>query len=286
MIYCLVGASANGKTSILKRSGMSSFVSYTTREQRNDEVDGVDYYFISNDKFLEMEKNGCFVETTKYASSLYGISKAEVERNKDNDIIVAVDINGYRQFKDIYKANVVGIYVDCNIFVSIARMFKRKDSIKNIFKRIAHRVIKNESIAKFEMPFIIDNSDTIETSMLQFKNLTYKNLVLLLEDIPKLKKFNVEVLITYLETSGYNIVNKEDIATFLTKNRSIKTYEFYSIKQLLKNIDRAKYVLNINGSNNEIISTIAKMNNMTELNLDYDEDLYNAINAIYNSEKS
>lgn len=286
MIYCLIGSSANGKTSILKRSGMDSFVSYTTRQQRNNEIDGVDYYFISNERFLEMEKNGCFVETTRYASSLYGISKAEVERNKNKDIIVAVDINGYRQFKDLYKADVVGIYVDCNIFISIVRMFKRKDSIKNILKRIAHRVIKNESEAKFEIPFIIDNSDTIEKSIIQFQNLTHKNLVLLLEDIPKLKKFNVEVLITYLEMSGYNIVNKEDVIAFLTKDRSVKTYEFYSVKQLLKNIDGAKYVLNINGSNNEIISTISRMNNMIELNLDYDEDLYNAINAIYNSEKS
>ncbi len=55
-------------------------ISHTTRKPRNMEVDGKNYYFISQDEFKEMLTNNEFVEYNLYGSNYYGTSKKEFKR--------------------------------------------------------------------------------------------------------------------------------------------------------------------------------------------------------------
>ena len=73
MIYILVGGSGAGKTSLgekLRENGTNKIVSHTTRKMRVGEVDGKDYYFVSRDEFMAVEK----LEYEEYANNYYGIS--------------------------------------------------------------------------------------------------------------------------------------------------------------------------------------------------------------------
>ena len=66
----LVGKSASGKDAvrkqILKISSYKSIISTTSRPPREGEQEGVDYYFISKDEFIELIEDGAFAEYRKY----------------------------------------------------------------------------------------------------------------------------------------------------------------------------------------------------------------------------
>ena len=75
----LVGPSASGKTQILKilmeKYGMKKLVTYTTRPMRVNEVNGIDYHFVSKEEFLNKLENDFFFETIEYNNNFYGTSK-------------------------------------------------------------------------------------------------------------------------------------------------------------------------------------------------------------------
>ncbi|MDD4005965.1 MAG: guanylate kinase, partial [Bacilli bacterium] len=66
----LVGASASGKTEIAKiltrKYGIVKAITHTTRDMREGEKNGVDYFFVSKDEFAALAKQNAFVETTFY----------------------------------------------------------------------------------------------------------------------------------------------------------------------------------------------------------------------------
>jgi len=85
-------------------------VSYTTRSPRPFEVDGKDYFFISEKKFRERIKKGEFAEWAEKYGYLYGTSKETMTEylRKDSDLILAVDTHGARALKVGYPG---GIFV-------------------------------------------------------------------------------------------------------------------------------------------------------------------------------
>ena len=66
----LAGASASGKTEVAKmlaaKYGIVKAITTTTRDMRVGEANGRDYFFVSKERFLEMIKEGRFVEHTTY----------------------------------------------------------------------------------------------------------------------------------------------------------------------------------------------------------------------------
>ena len=75
MITVLIGKSASGKNTIqnqlVERYGFGKIVTYTTRPPRNGETEGEDYHFISEEEFVQKEKEIFFMETCLYHAS-YG----------------------------------------------------------------------------------------------------------------------------------------------------------------------------------------------------------------------
>lgn len=114
-LYVLVGRSAVGKTTIqkmlAKSSGFKEIVSHTTRAKRDNEIDGVDYFFVSDEKFKEMLDNGEFLEYTVYNGWFYGLHKDQVNLSTGNYVCV-LETDGLRQaINKLGKQNVVGIYL-------------------------------------------------------------------------------------------------------------------------------------------------------------------------------
>ncbi len=99
--------SGAGKTSLVKAlldsvSGVRFSVSYTTREARDGEVDGRDYYFVSPDQFEKMVADGEFLEHATVFGNRYGTSRAEVSRLTDAgyDVLLEIDWQGARQVRE------------------------------------------------------------------------------------------------------------------------------------------------------------------------------------------
>lgn len=85
----VVGPSGAGKGTMIAAlqkefPNMFAFsVSYTTRNIRSNEVDGVHYNFVTKEKFIAMEKNDEFIETASVHGNFYGTAKAGITKIQD-----------------------------------------------------------------------------------------------------------------------------------------------------------------------------------------------------------
>lgn len=88
-------------------------ISCTTRSIRPGEIENVSYYFISEDEFLRKIENNDFLEYNCYGTGkYYGTPKSTVVEYLENgyDVILEIDVNGYKQVKENYP-DAVGIFI-------------------------------------------------------------------------------------------------------------------------------------------------------------------------------
>ena len=103
IMVILSSPSGVGKTTLTKKiqQKYQSFkisVSHTTRSPRSNEIDGVDYYFVSEDKFKKLIKNNEFYEYAKIFENYYGTLKKTVDQTiLNNDILFDIDWQGTKQ---------------------------------------------------------------------------------------------------------------------------------------------------------------------------------------------
>ena len=102
----LSSPSGAGKTTLVKKiSNKKKYkisISHTTREPRPNEIDGLDYFFISKDKFQMLINENAFLEYANVFKNLYGSTKEQVFRSLDNgqNVLFDIDWQGARQIKN------------------------------------------------------------------------------------------------------------------------------------------------------------------------------------------
>ena len=118
--YIILSApSGAGKTTIahhLLNAGLGLEFSITacSRAIRSGETDGVDYYFISKDDFMQRVKAGEFLEWEEvYPSHFYGTLKSEIKRinQKGHSVLFDVDVVGGLNIKKIYKDQALAVFI-------------------------------------------------------------------------------------------------------------------------------------------------------------------------------
>ena len=146
MIIVLLGASGSGKSTLehelATHHGFEKIISYTTRQPRESEENGKDYYFVDNDTFNEILDRGLFAEHDEYSQNrLYGTLKSDyVEGNK----VVVLTPNGLRQLKkNCPNEDIFTVLVESSLGTRIKRYIDRCDVNKfnfddagEIFERI------------------------------------------------------------------------------------------------------------------------------------------------------
>lgn len=108
LLIVLSAPSGCGKSTVVKRlmelrDNIHFSVSATTRNPREGEVEGKDYFFISKERFREMIHNNEFLEHAEYVENCYGTPRAAVERelNAGNDVILDIETIGAFQVRDL-----------------------------------------------------------------------------------------------------------------------------------------------------------------------------------------
>ncbi|MEP6512245.1 MAG: guanylate kinase [Parafilimonas sp.] len=119
-IIIITAPSGAGKTSIThclltKMPQLAFSVSAATRKPRADEKNGVDYYFISINKFQQKIKEDAFVEWEMvYEGKYYGTLKSELERiwNKNKTPVLDIDVHGAIHVQKQYPENSLAIFIE------------------------------------------------------------------------------------------------------------------------------------------------------------------------------
>ena len=118
MLFILSSPSGAGKTTLAKRlmqadPAVTLSVSATTRKPREGETDGVDYHFVTKERFSEMVLNGEMLEHATVFDNFYGSPRAPVETVLDEgrDVLFDVDWQGAKQIRDAMKDDVVSVFI-------------------------------------------------------------------------------------------------------------------------------------------------------------------------------
>ena len=165
MLLLFSGPSGVGKDTVLdivlnKDKNLQKSVSLTTREIRENEVDGKDYHFISTEEFENMISQGQVLEFAKYGSNLYGTPKAPVDKwlSEGKTVILKIEVQGASKIKELYPDSVA-------IFVLPPSMKELENRLRSRGTESEDDIQKRLDIAREEVKrskdydFIVINDD-------------------------------------------------------------------------------------------------------------------------------
>jgi guanylate kinase len=135
-IILVTAPSGSGKTSIvkhlMKKFPLLSFsVSATTRAPRKNEIEGKDYYFISENKFKEKIHNKEFLEWEMvYEGKYYGTLKSDIERiwNEKRIPVLDIDVQGAIHVQQQYPVNTIAIFIHAPSAIELKKRLQKRGS--------------------------------------------------------------------------------------------------------------------------------------------------------------
>ncbi|MCP4438108.1 MAG: guanylate kinase [Aureispira sp.] len=170
--------SGAGKTTIVRhllrvRSDLAFSISACTRSPRYGEVNGLDYYFLSADKFRSKIAEGDFLEWQMvYENQYYGTLRSEVERlwALGKHVVFDIDVKGAWEIKKQFKKKALSIFVKPPSFEELRdRLINRKtEDEKSLRKRIAR--VQEEMTYEHKFDVSLVNSE-LEVALKQAEEL-------------------------------------------------------------------------------------------------------------------
>jgi len=135
-IFVISAPSGTGKTTLAlallhRFANLEHVPTVTTREKREDEIEGEDYYFVTDEEFRQKIELGEFVEHIELYGKRYGTLRADVDRVRESrkHVLLVIDTRGAQKVKELYQ----GILI-----------FVKPPSIKDLYKRLAKRGSEDE----------------------------------------------------------------------------------------------------------------------------------------------
>ena len=155
VLVVVSGFSGSGKGTIMKRLlekydnyGLS--ISATTRQPREGETHGKEYFFQTTEEFEEMIKQGQLIESAQYVGNYYGTPKAYVEeqRNRGKDVILEIEIQGAMKIKEQYPDTVL--------------LFVTPPSAEELKRRLVGRGTETEDVIESRLVRAVQESEGME----------------------------------------------------------------------------------------------------------------------------
>ena len=174
----LSSPSGAGKTTLVKKLSTEKkykiSVSHTTREPRINEVNGVDYFFISKEDFNKMIKDNAFIEYAEVFENLYGSTKDQVFQDLENgyNVLFDIDWQGTEQIKNQ------------TLNYKLVTFFILPPSREVLHQRLISRGESNDKIIKMRM-------EQFDKDILHWKDYDF---VVVNEDLDKCYKEIIEYL--------------------------------------------------------------------------------------------
>lgn len=182
-VFIFSAPSGAGKTTIVKHvldryTNFEFSVSATTRPPRPNEQEGVHYYFLNTNDFVQRIEQHEFLEWEEvYPGQFYGSLKSDVERirKKRHHVAFDVDVKGGIKIKKFYGEEAVSIFIKPPDLETLRRRLKDRgtETYEEIEKRYAKAVFELEHADEFD--YIILN-DNLETALAEVFQLIHQHL--------------------------------------------------------------------------------------------------------------
>ena len=176
IMVILSSPSGVGKTTLTKKiqqkyTNFKISVSHTTRSPRSNEVNGVDYHFVSAEKFKNLVRNNEFYEYAKIFENYYGTLKKNVDQTiLKHDIIFDIDWQGTKQLSKFKNLNLIKIYLITENKAELKKRLIKRD--QNTEEEIKKRFDSfNEDVKHWsDYDYIIINKN-LDTCFKQIENI-------------------------------------------------------------------------------------------------------------------
>ena len=174
LLIVVSGPSGSGKSTldqllINKRNNIVMSISDTTRKIRGKEVDGVDYNFITPDKFRENIKNDKYLEYAEvYTDKYYGTPVDFVDKKLKEgiDVILEIDIEGAKKVKEKRKDAVFIFIMPPSMKILKERLISRQTETKEqVIERFKTAYKEVNEVTKYNYVVVNDNIDDALSKM-------------------------------------------------------------------------------------------------------------------------
>lgn len=178
LLVILSGPSGVGKDAVLhsmKSLGYPLFyaVTMTTRLKRDNEKEGVDYYFVSRDMFEQMITNNELLEWANVYGNLYGVPKKPIREAmaKGNDVIIKIDVQGAATIKKIHS-DAVFIYLTVPTMEELEKRLRERKTESGVDLDIRLKAARDEfkRLPMFDY-IVINHRDRVEHAAAQIASI-------------------------------------------------------------------------------------------------------------------
>ncbi len=170
--FVVAAASGTGKTTVCRRliernreiggRPIEFSVSHTTRPRRSQEVDGVDYHFVSDDRFQRLADEDAFLEWATYNENRYGTSWSSVEEPVANgfDVLLEIEVQGAGQVRERRDDARFVFLLPPSIGALTERLQARgTDTSEQIARRLEHSRRELAAAVDFDYAVVNDHLD-------------------------------------------------------------------------------------------------------------------------------
>ena len=165
-LIIISGTTCAGKGTVVKKlveknPNLKVSISYTSREKRDGEIEGKDYYFVSSEEFERKIQDGDFLEYAKVQyGKYYGTPKKEVHDLLEQgfDVILEIDVQGAQQIKEMFPQTIL-IFIMAPSMSEVKRRIKArgKETKKQILERFKVAYNELNEIPKYNYVVVNDN---------------------------------------------------------------------------------------------------------------------------------
>ena len=167
-LYIISAPSGAGKTSLVKKlistvENLIVSVSHTTRQSREGEIHGKDYFFVNVDDFRAMQNKKAFLESAQVFDNFYGTAQKTVEDNlaQGDDVILEIDWQGAQQVRKLMPQSSSIFILPPSTQILRERLEGRgKESVEIIARRMQDAVAEMSHYGEFDYLVVNDDFNT------------------------------------------------------------------------------------------------------------------------------
>lgn len=175
-LVIITAPSGSGKTTlckqILKKEDRVKFsISHTSRKMRQNEKNGIDYYFVTNEEFIDGIDKDEFIEWNYHFDCYYGTSKSQIKKSIDKKIpiLLELDVKGALAIQKLYPDQTVSIFIEPPSINDLKIRLKKRgsDSDKIIAKRLQRIDFELSHKSNFDFTVVNDKLDVATNQILE-----------------------------------------------------------------------------------------------------------------------